>query len=826
MNLFELSATLDLDTSEYSRSITQAKQEADMFSQTFKAIIASDLFKKAADVMADFAAESIEVASSLAEVQNVVDVTFADDSSQIDRWSQKANRSFGLTELQAKKYTSTLGAMMKSSGLAGDAVTEMSVELAGLAADMASFYNLDYDQAFEKIRSGISGETEPLKQLGINMSVANLEAYAMSKGITKAYESMSQAEQVQLRYNYLMQATADAQGDFARTSDSYANSIRTLEGNVETLKGKLGTIMIPLLQEAANLGNELFALLFPELTLSEEIEGIKQTYEDELESIAETDTSVGILTGMLDELGEKSSLTATEQERWNSICKELVRTLPSLSGIINTQTGEIEGGTKAILEYTEAYKENARQTAIIKATSDAQQALIDAQTAAADATVYHDLVQAQLEEAEKEWNEGIAQYAANMGQTVDELRGNTNGSYGLFNVGGLLLKTDEEKRLNALVSKILDLKAEEHELAVEEEKAIKNAEEGEQAYEDYMAAVEKATGVTREQAEATSELERKQADIVTALGEIETQLKSVDEYRKTMLAATRADIEKTVNGFKKIGLNEMAGDFDEDINTMIAGLKDQADYMDEYAKNLKTASEKGVNEGLLASLSDGTTESALYLRQIVNAQDGSIAELNAAWLKAQEGKETFAEVLTDQKLTVDTEYEAIIAKTDEMVANLDQKVTAYNNAANTAEGIVEGLKSKNTEINMAVGMINSKLSSIGAWTVGNVPRISTLGAFSTSQNAHGLDYVPTDYYPAWLHKGEAVLTRNEAEGWRATKTAGETQPVIDVSALAGAIVSAMNGVSIQMDKRAVGRVLAQEVSEEIARKASGMRYEV
>ena len=111
--------------------------------------------------------------------------------------------------MQAKKYTSTLGAMMKSSGLTGKAVTSMSTDLAGLAADMASFYNLDFETAFEKIRSGISGETEPLKQLGINMSVANLEAYALSQGITKSYESMTQAEQVTLRYNYLMQATRD-----------------------------------------------------------------------------------------------------------------------------------------------------------------------------------------------------------------------------------------------------------------------------------------------------------------------------------------------------------------------------------------------------------------------------------------------------------------------------------------------------------------------------------------------------------------------------------------------------------------------------------------
>jgi hypothetical protein len=113
--------------------------------------------------------------------------------------------------------------MMKSSGMAGNEIVKMSTDLAGLAADMASFYNLDFETAFEKIRSGISGETEPLKQLGINMSVANLEAFALEKGITKAFNSMSQQEQIMLRYQYLMKATADAQGDSARTSDGFSS---------------------------------------------------------------------------------------------------------------------------------------------------------------------------------------------------------------------------------------------------------------------------------------------------------------------------------------------------------------------------------------------------------------------------------------------------------------------------------------------------------------------------------------------------------------------------------------------------------------------------
>lgn len=190
---------------------------------------------------------AIQAASDLQEVQNVVDVTFGNSASTIDSWSQNMIESFGLSELSAKKFASTIGAMMKSSGIASDKLGEMSMRMSELAGDMASFYNLKAEDAFYKIRAGISGETEPLKDLGINMSVANLEAYALSQGISKPYEKMSQGEQTMLRYNYLLQAATDAQGDFARTSDSFANQQRILQMNIEKFNTSIGKHMLPVL---------------------------------------------------------------------------------------------------------------------------------------------------------------------------------------------------------------------------------------------------------------------------------------------------------------------------------------------------------------------------------------------------------------------------------------------------------------------------------------------------------------------------------------------------------------------------------------------------
>lgn len=192
---------------------------------------------------------AIDYASDLVEVQNVVDVTFDTMANDINKWSQTTSSAFGISELTAKQYSSTLGAMMKSGGLAGDTIKNMSMNMSQLAADMASFYNLESDVAFDKIRSGLSGETEPLKQLGIDMSVAGLEAFRMAQGIDVSYSSMDNASKMVLRYQYLMSQTKDAQGDFLRTQDSFANQTRLLSQTWQNFTGQLASNALPILTE-------------------------------------------------------------------------------------------------------------------------------------------------------------------------------------------------------------------------------------------------------------------------------------------------------------------------------------------------------------------------------------------------------------------------------------------------------------------------------------------------------------------------------------------------------------------------------------------------
>ena len=266
---------------------------------------------KIASMLADFGKQAINAASDLEEVQNVVDVTFGESANEINAWAKNAISQFGLTETQAKRFASTMGAMMKSSGIASKDITEMSENLAGLAADMASFYNLDFDEAFNKIRSGISGETEPLKQLGINMSVANLEAFALSQGIKKTFNEMSQGEQVMLRYQYLMQATSDAQGDFARTSDGYANGLRLLQSNFETLKTTIGSLLLPVVSQAISGLNDMMGLLIPETkqkTVLDDFADINLRRDEKLKEIEAVATEAGDLITVLQKI-EQTNIT-------------------------------------------------------------------------------------------------------------------------------------------------------------------------------------------------------------------------------------------------------------------------------------------------------------------------------------------------------------------------------------------------------------------------------------------------------------------------------------------------------------------------------------
>lgn len=209
----------------------------------------------------DFGASCIELGSDLAEVQNVVDVTFPRMSKQVDEFARNAAGSFGLSETMAKKFTGTFGAMAKAFGFNEQAAYEMSTALTGLAGDVASFYNISQDEAYTKLKSVFTGETESLKDLGIVMTQSALDSFALANGFGKTTAKMSEAEKVALRYKFVTEQLTTASGDFIRTSDGWANQVRILQLQFDSLKATIGQGLINVLTPVIKVINLIISKL-------------------------------------------------------------------------------------------------------------------------------------------------------------------------------------------------------------------------------------------------------------------------------------------------------------------------------------------------------------------------------------------------------------------------------------------------------------------------------------------------------------------------------------------------------------------------------------
>ena len=209
----------------------------------------------------DFGAKCIELGSDLSEVQNVVDVTFPRMSKQVDDFANNAITSFGLSETMAKKFTGTFGAMAKAFGFGEQAAYEMSTTLTGLAGDVASFYNISQDEAYTKLKSVFTGETETLKDLGIVMTQSALDSYALANGYGKVTAKMSEAEKVALRYKFVQDQLSLASGDFIRTADGWANQVRVLKLQFDSLKATIGQGLINVLTPVIQVINRIISKL-------------------------------------------------------------------------------------------------------------------------------------------------------------------------------------------------------------------------------------------------------------------------------------------------------------------------------------------------------------------------------------------------------------------------------------------------------------------------------------------------------------------------------------------------------------------------------------
>lgn len=208
-----------------------------------------------------FGKECIDLGSDVQEVQNVVDTAFGDMAYKAEAFASTAITQFGMSSLAAKKTSSNYMAMAKGMGVLPEAASDMSIALAGLSGDVASFYNLDQEEAAQKLAGVFTGEGEALKSIGVVMTETNLEAFALSQGMKKQYKDMSQAEKVALRYSFVMDSLSLAQGDFAKTSDGWANQTRILAMQWQELMSVLGQALITILRPIVVVLNQIVSYL-------------------------------------------------------------------------------------------------------------------------------------------------------------------------------------------------------------------------------------------------------------------------------------------------------------------------------------------------------------------------------------------------------------------------------------------------------------------------------------------------------------------------------------------------------------------------------------
>lgn len=211
--------------------------------------------------LVQFGKECVELGSDLAEVQNVVDVTFTTMSDKVNEFAKNAMTSAGLSETMAKRYVGTFGAMSKSFGFSEAQAYDMSTALTQLTGDVASFYNISQDLAYIKLKSVFTGETETLKDLGVVMTQSALDQYALANGYGKTTSAMTEQEKVALRLAFVQKQLSAASGDFIRTSDSWANQVRVMQLQLQSLKATVGQGLINIFTPVLKVINILLGKL-------------------------------------------------------------------------------------------------------------------------------------------------------------------------------------------------------------------------------------------------------------------------------------------------------------------------------------------------------------------------------------------------------------------------------------------------------------------------------------------------------------------------------------------------------------------------------------
>lgn len=692
--------------------------------------------------------ESIGLASDLVETQNVVDVTFEDSASTINKWAQEALNAYGITETKAKQYSSTLGAMLKSMGIADDQVLQMSMDMAGLAADMASFYNLDHDTAFEKIRSGISGENEPLKALGINMSVANLNAFALEKGMNKAFDKMSQAEQATLRYQYLLEATKDAQGDFARTGDSFSNEMRKLQTNLDRIKTEFGKGLLGVVTPAISLLNNVLSVQSYQYTDAAKnlIERNESIYEAQA-TYAQSMTIMNAMRNMEEESGDAIKST----NEWKDALEDLKNVMPGLARYVDLTSDAIVGNTESISKYVDTLngvslyaaheeavsnaKEQLNQDKQYLAELEAQKRYIQEQIDAAGTETVKAANKAALDSAYAYFKSTVPYY--DLADTYDEFvkysfghisqrndiergrMGNRHSAYEKLNdtqeaawQALLAAENNYNDPTASLIEKLkeLDSQIAETSVSINEETA---------AFEKLTAEQEEFNKANKEakwQYDFNKSVDAQKqafADLKTALGDLET-------YQ----ADTLAKMEKSYRGLAS-GLGFMVTHTEAEFDKLVSGkyseknvmgwFENNAESLKAYNDALEQAKEAGYDPGILAQIAKYSTENDALLARYLSVADDpeKVKKINAGYQATIAEENRSAQIATDFEMASDEKYQSLVKIAEQYLELYNQSSEITSAMAKNKNAFLGGIDDLKKALEEELPGINELLEKYG-----------------------------------------------------------------------------------------------------------------
>lgn len=246
--LGQVIATTVSETSKFVYEFSGAKTVMNAINSVVGEIAGKIKEAFSVDNLKNFISEANELASDLVEVRNILK-TIYDESAQNDitGWAQNIYSAFGLNEANALKYNTRLGAMFNSAGFDDATYSAMSKNLTQLTSDLASLYNMDFDTVFQKIQSGMAGQTKGMLAFGISVHAATIEEFLLNNGIKASYNSLSLSEKMYARYAYMLKAAADYQGDFNKTQWQYANNMRVVSQLIETIKMQIGSLIYSVL---------------------------------------------------------------------------------------------------------------------------------------------------------------------------------------------------------------------------------------------------------------------------------------------------------------------------------------------------------------------------------------------------------------------------------------------------------------------------------------------------------------------------------------------------------------------------------------------------